>query len=273
MSPDLHLLEPYALVLLLPALAAWWLWARQGHGRWLRLTVLLLLVLAAARPELAWERGGSDVVVILDRSASLGEARQPQAEMLRLVGEQRGTGDRLGVVLLGDSPVIAQGPQHTGIPLLSDHPVRDSGSDIAGALDQAASLLSPSRSARVIIHSDGEATGVDPRAAATRLGLGGVPVDVLVENRPPTPDAAVIDVELPADLHGQVLVADPKWDFVVLNVGQNQGVLEDGIMLVNRNGRLVAKVQVRSVQSDRSIANVLPNWKLGDVMEGDQVIP
>lgn len=80
-------------------------------------------------------------------------------------------------------------------------------------------------------------------------------------------------VQLPADLRGQVLVSDPKWDFVVLNVGQNQGVLEDGIMLVNRNGRLVAKVQVRSVQSDRSIANVLPEWKLGDVMEGDQVIP
>jgi cell shape-determining protein MreC len=80
-------------------------------------------------------------------------------------------------------------------------------------------------------------------------------------------------VELPANLQGKVLVADPKWDFVVLDVGQNQGVLEDGVLLVNRKGRLVAKVQVRSVQSDRSIANVMPNWKLGDVMEGDQVIP
>ena len=200
MSPDLHLLEPYALVLALPALAAWWLWAGRGHGRWLRLAVLLLLVFAAARPELAWERGGSDVVVVLDRSASLGEVRQQHTEMLRLMGEQRGTGDRLGVVLLGDAAVIAQGPQHTGVPLLSDHPVRDSGSDLASALDQAASLLSPGRSARVIIHSDGEATGIEPRAAATRLGLGGVPVDVLVESRPPTPDAAVVDVELPADL-------------------------------------------------------------------------
>ena len=80
-------------------------------------------------------------------------------------------------------------------------------------------------------------------------------------------------VPLPAGLKGKVLVADPKWNFVVLNVGEDQGVLERGELLVNRNGRLVAKVVVRSVQKDRSIANVLPGWELGEVMEGDLVIP
>jgi hypothetical protein len=80
-------------------------------------------------------------------------------------------------------------------------------------------------------------------------------------------------VYLPAALKGKVLVADPKWNFVVLNVGENQGILEHGELLVNRNGRLVAKVVVRSVQKDRCIANVLPGWELGAVMEGDQVIP
>jgi cell shape-determining protein MreC len=80
-------------------------------------------------------------------------------------------------------------------------------------------------------------------------------------------------VTLPASLKGKVLVADPKWNFVVLNVGEDQGVLERGELLVNRNGRLVAKVVVRSVQKDRSIANILPGWELGDVMEGDLVIP
>ena len=80
-------------------------------------------------------------------------------------------------------------------------------------------------------------------------------------------------VPLPASLKGKVLVADPKWNFVVLNVGEDQGVLERGELLVNRNGKLVAKVVVRSVQKDRCIANVLPGWELGEVMEGDQVIP
>jgi acyl-CoA thioesterase len=60
---------------------------------------------------------------------------------------------------------------------------------------------------------------------------------------------------------------------VIINVGQDQGVLEHGELLVNRNGKLVAKVRVRSVQKDRSIANVMPGWQLGEVMEGDQVIP
>jgi hypothetical protein len=80
-------------------------------------------------------------------------------------------------------------------------------------------------------------------------------------------------VFLPASLKGKVLVADPKWNFVVLDIGGEQGVLEYGELLVNRNGRLVAKVVVRSVQKDRSIANVLPGWELSEVMEGDMVIP
>jgi len=80
-------------------------------------------------------------------------------------------------------------------------------------------------------------------------------------------------VFLPATLKGKVLVTDPKYNFVILDVGENQGVLEYGEFLVNRNGKLVAKVVVRTVQKDRSIANVLPGWALGEILEGDQIIP
>jgi hypothetical protein len=80
-------------------------------------------------------------------------------------------------------------------------------------------------------------------------------------------------VPLPANLKGKIMAVDPKWEFVVLNVGEDQGVLKDGEMLVSRNGKLVAKVVIRSVQKDRSIANIVPGWQLGDVIEGDMVIP
>ena len=80
-------------------------------------------------------------------------------------------------------------------------------------------------------------------------------------------------VKLPADLKGKVVVVDPKWDFVVLNIGDDQGVLQDGEMLVSREGKLVAKVIVRTVEKDRCIANVVPGWKLGEMIEGDKVTP
>ena len=80
------------------------------------------------------------------------------------------------------------------------------------------------------------------------------------------------EVVLPTGLKGKVLAADPRYDFVVLDIGDKQGVRENGRMLVNRNGKLIAKVQIKSVQADRSIANVMPGWKLDEIMEGDQVL-
>lgn len=80
-------------------------------------------------------------------------------------------------------------------------------------------------------------------------------------------------VPLPASLKGKILVSDPKWDFVVLDVGENQGVLKGGELLVSRNGNFVAKVVVGTVEKDRCIANIMPGYKLGDLMEGDQVVP
>jgi F0F1-type ATP synthase membrane subunit b/b' len=80
-------------------------------------------------------------------------------------------------------------------------------------------------------------------------------------------------IPLPLTVKGNVLVVDPKWDFIILNVGAKHGLIDKGVLLISRNGALVAKVRVTSVQQDRSIANIMPGWKLKDVMEGDQVFP
>jgi len=80
-------------------------------------------------------------------------------------------------------------------------------------------------------------------------------------------------VKLPSELKGTVVVVDPKWDFVVINIGEEKGAVQDGEMLVSRDGKLVAKVVIRNVQKDRSIANIVPGWKLGEVIEGDVVTP
>jgi hypothetical protein len=80
-------------------------------------------------------------------------------------------------------------------------------------------------------------------------------------------------VMLRPDLHGKVTAVDPKWDFVVVNVGEEQGVLNDGELLVSRQGKLIGKIIVRSVQKDHSVANLVPGWKLGEIIEGDDISP
>lgn len=71
----------------------------------------------------------------------------------------------------------------------------------------------------------------------------------------------------------RVVAVDPKFDFVVLDAGQDKGILRDGDMLVSRDGKLVAKVRIRSVSHNTCVANVLPGWKFSELMEGDSAVP
>src|SRR5206468_6206062 len=50
------------------------------------------------------------------------------------------------------------------------------------------------------------------------------------------------DPFVPRDVRGKVLVVDPKWNFLVLDVGTKIGVPPRGVLLVSRNGELIAKV-------------------------------
>jgi DNA-binding protein H-NS len=80
------------------------------------------------------------------------------------------------------------------------------------------------------------------------------------------------EVPLPTGLKGTVVAVDPRWEFVVLDIGENQDVREGGVLKVHRDGKLLGKVKVRTVFPDKCIANILPEWKFGEIREGDQVL-
>lgn len=77
---------------------------------------------------------------------------------------------------------------------------------------------------------------------------------------------------VPAGVRGTVLAVDPKYDFVVVSLGENDGIRPRAVLLISRESRLVAKVQVTTVDGNRSVANILPGWKFGEVFEGDLVV-
>jgi predicted nuclease with TOPRIM domain len=81
-------------------------------------------------------------------------------------------------------------------------------------------------------------------------------------------------VMLPEELKGKVTAVDPKWDFVVLDIGSESDVQEQGELLVSREGRLIARVRVNSVETNYSIASVMPGWLTDGetIVEGDTVM-
>lgn len=79
-------------------------------------------------------------------------------------------------------------------------------------------------------------------------------------------------VPLPAGTKGSVVAVDPKWNFVILDLGADKEMLEGGVLMVHRNSKLVGKVRIREVLPNRCVANVIPGWKLADIEEGDQVL-
>lgn len=81
-----------------------------------------------------------------------------------------------------------------------------------------------------------------------------------------------IEVVMREGLKGSVVAVDDDWDFVVVSVGEKDGARQSGKLMVSREGKLVGKVQITSLDENQSIANILPNWKQGDIQVGDTVL-
>ncbi len=60
-------------------------------------------------------------------------------------------------------------------------------------------------------------------------------------------------------LRGRVLAVDRNWNFVVLDLGDRNGVNNNSTMLIQRGGNLVGKVRITSVEPSQSIADIIPN--------------
>ncbi len=80
------------------------------------------------------------------------------------------------------------------------------------------------------------------------------------------------EVTLPAELDGKVTAVNEEYGFVVISLGSEQGVLERGKLAITRNNQLVGKVEVTNVESNQSVANILPKWSQGKIQKGDHVL-
>jgi hypothetical protein len=62
-----------------------------------------------------------------------------------------------------------------------------------------------------------------------------------------------------AGLEGRVLAVNPAWNFVVLSIGDRQGVMNNAELLLKRDGQYLGKVRITSVEPSTSIADIVAN--------------
>ncbi|MCB9876357.1 MAG: VWA domain-containing protein [Planctomycetes bacterium] len=195
----MHLGHPEALLLLPVAalLLGRRLWPRALVGA-LRLTALVALVVLLAEPSTGVVADGRDVLLVLDRSRSMPDGSEARARELfdRLAAGLR-DGDRLGVVQFASDAAVVAAP--SGAPEWpSAAPSVDvDGSDLAGGLTAALALIEPGRRGSLLLVSDGEGNGADPRTVARAALRRGVRVDVEPVVHALGVDAAVADLQAP----------------------------------------------------------------------------
>ena len=73
----------------------------------------------------------------------------------------------------------------------------------------------------------------------------------------------------PPGVHGTVLAVNQAYNFVVLSMGDRQGVVPNSEMLVMRSGALIGKIRISSVEPTTSIGDILTN----SLARGVQVQP
>ncbi|WP_224244700.1 VWA domain-containing protein [Hyalangium gracile] len=227
---------PQALVLLVPlGLFLWKRGARPGIPMLLRWGLLLLAVGALAGPELVLRDAGSDVVVVVDRSRSMPlDADRVALELVKLLEGQRRPGDRLGVISFGREARVEQPLSAAGTFGGFSRPVDADASDLSAALDAVGVLIPPERTGRVLVVSDGRATGADARGAARRLAARGIAVDFRHVAREEAPlDLAVVSVDVPSS----VTAREPfQFSAVVVASGAVTGTVS-----LERSGQLLVK--------------------------------
>jgi predicted RNase H-like nuclease (RuvC/YqgF family) len=70
-------------------------------------------------------------------------------------------------------------------------------------------------------------------------------------------------------LTGRILAVNQAWNFVVLNLGDKNGVVNNAEMLVKRGNSLIGKVRITSVEPATSIADIVS----GSVPQGVAINP
>jgi hypothetical protein len=108
----------------------------------------------------------------------------------------------------------------------------------------------------------------EEKAVQAELGI------LVAEDKRLRKEARVLGIDSDVFVYypASVLVVDPRYDFVVLDKGQKDDVLEGENAIASRDGKISGRLKITRVEESRSIAYLVPGSAPGMPREGDQVI-
>lgn len=77
---------------------------------------------------------------------------------------------------------------------------------------------------------------------------------------------------MPEGTTGRIVYTNPEWNFVVIDVGAKQEARPGAEMIIHRGDTMVGKIRISAVQDTVSIAEVLSDYQMDAVREGDDVL-
>jgi predicted RNase H-like nuclease (RuvC/YqgF family) len=73
-------------------------------------------------------------------------------------------------------------------------------------------------------------------------------------------------------LSGKIVAVNPTWNFVILDLGKNDGLPEGLTMVIYRGEKMIGKIKTVTVDAQTSVADVLPGTPASALEVGDQVV-
>jgi len=192
---------PVWLILILPMFVAFWLRPMSSRALTvLRAVTALLLVLAICGLSINLPSRNGCVVIVADRSLSMpaGSPAQ-QVEAADLLYRSMAGGDELAVVSFGQRTTVEQPPQRTRFSAFVTD-VGNEASNLADGVDRAVSLIPRESPGRILVMSDGYATGGDVAAAAARAASSGIAIDYRAMQRSGAGDLAIERIDAPTSV-------------------------------------------------------------------------
>ncbi|MBU4460984.1 MAG: hypothetical protein KJ579_10480 [Verrucomicrobia bacterium] len=72
-------------------------------------------------------------------------------------------------------------------------------------------------------------------------------------------------------LNGHIVLVDPEWNFVVLDIGKLHGLQKNTQLLVHRGEALVGRIRVSDVRDEMAVGDVERAWVTAPLQAGDRV--